>query len=161
MHTHQAQTPASEAMCLCCVYVCVCEVFSICRCVHCVCVVYGYEEPADKSCMCIMCMCTPCSRVPLRTASSHRLLLARRGSGRKVYMYSEHMFCYICVLYAGVFLYSLAEEADKKAQAKAKAAAAPVKGCSLCVCCVLCVCMRLRVYYAYASKICICSYLRD
>jgi len=29
---------------------------------------------------------------------------------------------------SGVFLYSLAEEADKKAQAKAKAAAAPVKG---------------------------------
>jgi hypothetical protein len=46
----------------------------------------------------------------------------------------------MCSLYAGVFLYSLAEEADKKAQAKAKAAAAPVKGCFLYVRVCACAC---------------------
>ena len=57
-------------------------------------------------------------------------------------MYSENLLCYICVLYAGVFLYSLAEEADKKAQAAAKAkAAAPAKGCCLYVYVCACACV--------------------
>ena len=70
-------------------------------------------------------------------------------------MYSENLLCYICVLYAGVFLYSLAEEADKKAQAAAKAkAAAPAKGCCLYV--YVCACACACVFIFLASTVCTC-----